>query len=120
MNKMSNVNKLTMSDVRSLKHNLDGEEVGDFMDNYGWEEDDEIDLWDGQDAGTWNGKKVTVKESDVGYLVGLDDKMEYLVSIYEPHGFDLNEKRGLLIIYGHEDIVQLWLDDGEMVKTGTR
>ncbi len=33
---------LTMNDVKQINHNLDGLREGDFMDNYGWNENKEI------------------------------------------------------------------------------
>ena len=58
--------------------------------------------------------------SELGYAILIDGKVEYLIGIYEPHGASLNAKRGLITAHGHEEIIKLWLDDGEFEETHTR
>ena len=98
---------LTMDDVRALKNNLGGRD-NDPVKNYGWSEDQTIVIaptkWD--KPKDWNGKKVQICElfttsenpkygygSHLGYGVLIDDKPEYLVSIYEPHGYEFIRKK---------------------------
>jgi hypothetical protein len=124
---------LTMSDVRNLKHNLGyGEETDSFMKNYGWKEDKTLVAmpgWSGKDSQEWDGHKVEIYNlyskneryiSELGYAILIDGKVEYLIGIYEPHGASLNAKRGLITVHGHEEIIKLWLDDGEFERTHTR
>lgn len=118
---------LTMDDVRKLKHNLNyGNEPDSFMRNYGWNEDDTLTAAKGyQNSETWDGKEVLVYDlynqgGELGYAILIDGKVEYLIGIYEPHGCDINTKRGVVIAYGHEEIIKLWLDDGEFETTHTR
>jgi len=73
----------------------------------------------------WNGKKVNIGDllngnHQIGFAILLDGKVEHLTSIYEPHGFEFNEKRGLVTVYGHEEIVLVWLDNGEKQTILTR
>jgi hypothetical protein len=124
---------LTMDDVRKLKHNLGAGEArydndpNSFMDNYGWDEGDTLTVvkgWGGSEPQKWNGKEVLIydlyKEGELGYAILIDGKIEYLIGIYEPHGCSLNAKRGLVTAHGHEEIIKLWLDDGEFEETYTR
>jgi hypothetical protein len=114
---------LSMEDVRNLKHNLDRKK-GDFIENYGWDEDTKLYIKDVLESGTWNGKEIAVcelhEEWELGYAVSIDGKIEYLIGIYEPHGCSLNVKRGLLTCWGHEQIIKLWLEDGEFEEEYTR
>lgn len=50
---------------------------------------------------------------EFGYVVYKNGEIEYVIGIYEPHGFNVNEKRGLISVYGHEELITLWLDNGE-------
>lgn len=73
----------------------------------------------------WNGKTIQVYDlltdrSDLGYAILVDGKVEYLIGIYEPHGCSVNAKRGLVTAHGHEEIIKVWLDDGEFEETRTR
>jgi hypothetical protein len=120
---------LTMDDVRKLKHNLgdDDSNPDSFMDNYGWDEDETLTVAKGYSKPQiWNGKEVLIYDlyhsdgSELGYAILIDGKVEYLIGIYEPHGCDLNIKRGLVTAHGHEEIIKLWLDDGEFETTHTR
>ena len=62
-----------------------------------------------------NGNEYKLKylsgQNELGYLVFENDKPVYIVGIYEPGNYHIS-KRGLLTILGHEQIVNLWLDDG--------
>jgi hypothetical protein len=126
---------LTMDDVRKLKHNLgdDDNNPDSFMDNYGWDEGDTLTVVKGwRDSmppkdlpQKWDGKEVLIynlyhDRSELGYAILIDGKIEYLIGIYEPHGCSLNAKRGLVTANGHEEIIKLWLDDGEFEETYTR
>lgn len=57
---------------------------------------------------------------ECGWIIMKDEEPAYLVFIYEPYGCYVNQKRGLLTFNGHEEIVQLWLDDGEFESNYTR
>jgi hypothetical protein len=119
---------LTMDDVRKLKHNLNyGNDPDSFMRNYGWNEDDTLTAHHNWYLApqTWNGKEVLIydlynQNGELGYAILIDGKVEYLIGIYEPHGCDLNTKRGVVTVHGHEEIIKLWLDDGEFEETYTR
>jgi len=119
---------LTMDDVRKLKHNLGYDnDPNSFMDNYGWDEGDTLTVvkgWGGSEPQKWNDKEVLIydlyKEGELGYAILIDGKIEYLIGIYEPHGCSLNTKRGVVTAHGHEEIIKLWLDDGEFEETYTR
>ena len=58
--------------------------------------------------------------SEMGWLVLRNDKPVYVVGIYEPHGESINAKRGMATFWGHEEIINLWLDDGEYTHNHTR
>ena len=115
---------LSMEDVRNLKHNLDYRKKGDFIENYSWDEDTKLFIKHKESSGTWNGKEIVVyglyTDYELGYAVSIDGKIEYLIGIYEPHGCSLNVKRGLLTCWGHEEIIKLWLEDGEFETEHTR
>jgi hypothetical protein len=127
---------LTMDDVKSLTNNLGGRD-NDPMKNYGWKEDKTLIIapaaGQGQKSKEYNGKTIQVLDlftsgngdryrygSHLGYAVLIDDVPTYLVSIYEPHGFQLLPERNVLIVHGHEQITLLWLDNGEFNTTYTR
>lgn len=121
---------LTMDDVRKTKHNLGWGDM-DFMKNYHWEEDklliampshynkqqfygdDKISIYD-----LYSKDKKYM--SEIGYAILVNDEVKYLIGIYEPHGCKLNAKRGIVTAHGHEEIINLWLEDGEFESTHTR
>lgn len=123
---------ITMDDVRKMKHNLGYRRTTDdsFLQNYSWKEDQLLiampgygkpDMWDGKEVKIWDlhtqdGKYM----SQIGYAISIDGNIEYLIGIYEPHGCSLNVKRGCVTAHGHEQIIKLWLDDGEFEETHTR
>lgn len=123
---------ITMDDVRKMKHNLGYRSNTDdsFLQNYSWKEDQLLiampgygkpDMWDGKEVKIWNLYTQDGKyKSELGYAILIDGKVEYLLSIYEPHGCSLNAKRGVITAHGHEQIIKLWLDDGEFEETHTR
>lgn len=123
---------LTMNDVRGLKHNLGYRSNTDdsFMKNYSWKEDQLLVATpEYSKPQEWNGKQVQIYNlytkgeryhSELGYAILIDGKVEYLLSIYEPHGCSLNAKRGVITAHGHEQIIKLWLDDGEFEEDRTR
>lgn len=121
-------NEITLSidDISKLTHNLGKK----FLKDYNWTEDTTLiakkshykpKIWNGETVNIYD--LLTVEEkykSYFGYLIILNDVPKYIISIYEPHGCDLNPKRGLIIAHGHEQIIQLWLDDGEFNEIHTR
>ena len=133
---------LTMDDVRKTKHNLGyGDKPDNFLSNYSWTETQQLVAMPGYDTNfrgassksqTWNGKEVKIwnlyaKGSsermlgrEIGYAISIDGVIEYLISIYEPHGCSLNAKRGCIMAHGHEQIITLWLDEGEFEEIHTR
>ena len=56
---------------------------------------------------------------DFGYLVLKNGEPLYIVSIYEPGAYKISD-RGLLTITGHEEVVNIWLDDGHWERFHTR
>ena len=56
--------------------------------------------------------------NEIGYLVFKNENPVYIVGLYEPGNYHISE-RGLLSISGHEEVVNVWLDDGyhEMFHT---
>lgn len=122
---------ITMADVRNMKHNLGYKRKGvedkdSFLKNYGWKEDQILyampdygkpQIWDGKSIEIYN---LYTDRSELGYAILVDGKVEYLIGIYEPHGCSLNAKRGLVTAHGHEEIIKVWLDDGEFEETHTR
>jgi len=125
---------LTMDDVRKLKHNLgyDDNNPDSFMDNYDFDEDDTLfavdspfgsrskpEIWDGKEVIIYNLYDSKYR-SEFGYAISIDGNIEYLIGIYEPHGCSLNARRGLVTAHGHEEIIRLWLDNGEFERTYTR
>jgi hypothetical protein len=57
---------------------------------------------------------------EFGYIVLKNGQLQYVISIYEPHGFGVNENKGVITVYGHEEIVNLWLEDGDNDRYHTR
>jgi hypothetical protein len=115
---------LSMEDVRHLKHNLDNEKTNDFMENYGWDEDEKLLVQHVQLTGTWGDKEIVIyalygasiypnRKSELGYAITIDGKLEYLVGMYEPMGSEINENRGLISFWCDDEFIQLWLDNGE-------
>jgi len=123
---------LTMNDVRGLKHNLGYRSNTDdsFLKNYRWTEDQLLVATPAYSKPQeWDGKQVQIYDlytkserysSELGYAILIDGKVEYLLGIYEPHGCSLNAKRGVITAHGHEEIIKLWLDDGEFEEEHTR
>lgn len=122
---------ITMADVRKTKHNLGyGSNTDDsFLKNYSWTEDQILtampsytspEMWDGKEVEIFELYKKGERFSELGYAVSIDGVIEYLIGIYEPHGCELNGKRGCVTAHGHEDIIKLWLDDGEFERIHTR
>lgn len=76
-------------------------------------------------SGTYQGQKVESHlllrdEEPIGFAVKINGEVKHLISIYEPHGCEINEKRGLITAYGHEQVIHLWLEDGEFDGFYTR
>ncbi len=112
---------LTIDDARQLKNNLK---------TYKFEKNDKLKATKGYSKPeTWDGKEVLIYDLylvnpncryEMGYAILIDGNIEYLIGIYEPHGCSLNAKRGVVTAHGHEEIIKLWLDDGEFERTYTR
>lgn len=122
---------LTMDDVKLLKHNLGSHRnPSDFQSNYNWTDNQTLEASKSYSKrGIWNDKEIEILDlytrdgkykSELGYAIMIDGSIKYLIGIYEPHGCSLNEKRGLVTAHGHEEIIKLWLDDGEFEATHTR
>lgn len=130
-NESSNTIELTMDDVRKLHHNMNyRKEKDSFMKNFHWKEDQILIAKKGYSKpDSWDGKEVEIYDLytksekyliELGYAILINGEIKYLISIYEPHGCDLNAKRGVVTAHGHEQIIKLWLDDGEFEETYTR
>ena len=119
---------LSMDDVRKANHNLayyaEPENPDSFLKNYRWTEDTKISLTYIAEEGIWEDKNVIIYGAEAdwefGYVVSIEGEFKHIIGIYEPHGVILNEKRGLITVHGHEEIVQLWLSDGEFESEYTR
>lgn len=115
---------LSMEDVKHLNHNLYYKVKNDFMDNYSWEENTKLYIKHKEASGIWNDKEISVYQLytkwHLGYAIIVDGKVEHLIGIYEPHGCSLNVKRGLFTCHGHEEIITMWLEDGELEHEMTR
>ena len=74
----------------------------------------------------WNDKEVSVYHTytngwELGYAVEVDGDIKYLISIYEPYGCSIKQiNRDLITFYGHEEIISLWLDNGDINVIQTR
>lgn len=55
----------------------------------------------------------------LGYLVFKNGNPVYIVNIYEPGNYMISE-RGILTVSGHEQVINLWLDDGHFETMNTR
>lgn len=125
---------LTLDDVVATKHNLGGrgKDKASIMKNWSWKEDQLLFAkpgYSGSKPQEWDGKQVAIYDlltkdgkyfHELGYAILVDGKVEYIIGIYEPHGCSLNAKRGLVTAHGHEQIIKVWLDDGEFEETYTR
>lgn len=86
---------------------------------------DGIQCWYLMIESEYNGKKVkiylvrVVNSFEFGYMVEIDGKPEHLVSIYEPAAVTYNE-RGIVTCVGHEELITLYLDNGEFDLCLTR
>jgi len=47
----------------------------------------------------------------LGYGILLNNKLSHLIYIYEPHGYEVYPDKHLMVIYGHEDIILVWLNE---------
>ena len=117
-----------MNDVRGLKHNLNSRfstNPDSFLANYSWDENTILtaeDSWR-KDVYNWNGKTIKIydlrgPDYELGFAIEIDGKFEYLISIYEPHG--CKYKNGLITLWGHENIINIFLETGEIDKINTR
>lgn len=85
------------------------------FDNSNWSILELGTCWDSE----FNGKPRKII-SQFAWVILKDGDIKYVVSIYEPHGYLLNENRGCITFYGHEEIKTLWLDNGEVNSHYTR
>lgn len=57
------------------------------------------------------------KDEDYSFEFGIailkNDDIEYIMHCFEPHGFDVKKDKGVVVLYGHEDVILLWLEDGD-------
>lgn len=115
---------LSMEDVRNIKHNLDYKEKNDFIKNYHWNEETKLYVAFQQGCYDWKGNEITIytlySKWDIGYAVSINGKKEYLIGVCESMGRTMNETHGLLTFWGREEIVHLWLDNGEFERIRTR
>lgn len=58
--------------------------------------------------------------NEFGYTIYKNGEVAYLISIYEPGEYQLNAKRGSVTFTGHEELITLWLDNGEWDMKYTR
>lgn len=58
--------------------------------------------------------------NEFGYIDISQSTIFQNVSIYEPHGCGINKNKGVVTVYGHEEIVNLWLEDGDNDRYHTR
>lgn len=78
--------------------------------------------------GEWNGKTIGVypllvgktKLTEYGFAVVYNGQVKHIISIYEPHGCEIMGERGLIVFWGHESIIHLWLDNNEINTIPTR
>lgn len=57
---------------------------------------------------------------EFGYVIYKNGEVSFLISIYEPEAYQLNPKRGSVTFTGHEELITLWLDNGEFDHQYTR
>lgn len=103
---------LNINEIESLNHNFGD----DFIEKYEFNEDEVLDIENSWCSGTYQGQKVESHlllrgREPIGFAVKINGEVEHLISIYEPHGCEINEKKGLITAYGHEQIIHLWLED---------
>jgi len=48
---------------------------------------------------------------DFGYVILKNGEPKFIVDIYEPGAYKISE-RGIITLTGHEDVVNLWVNDG--------
>ena len=53
------------------------------------------------------------------FVVFVNEKPKAVFSMYEPRGVYVNGVRGLVMVYGHEDIHLYWIDIGQFVNVST-
>lgn len=106
---------LTMSDVKEIKF---GKEL---IKDYGWEDDQVLEIgWSQLSRGNIEVNSLLADRSEIGCAVTIDGVIKYLIGIYEMHGCKYIEKRNLLVVYGHDGIKLLWLEDGGTDYVGIR
>lgn len=96
----------------------------DFLLNHRWDEDTKLYVSFEQGCYDWNGMEIEIyllfSKSVIGYAVIINGKLEYLVGVSESMGRTMNDTRGLLTFWGYEEIVHLWLDNGEFERIRTK
>lgn len=58
-------------------------------------------------------------EYDFGFVITKNGVPAFIVSIYEPGAYKISE-RGIITMSGHEDVINLWVDDGHWERFHTR
>lgn len=72
------------------------------------------------DEHEWNVSEFKSGKSIMGWVISKDKELAYVVYIYEPNMYSQNSKRGTIQFTGHEEIILLYLDDGEYTHDYTR
>ena len=57
---------------------------------------------------------------DAGFAIYINGNIEYFIVIYEPHGAMIDTGLNAIIVYGHEQIITLNLDNGVFNEVYTR
>lgn len=111
-----------------MSDNYNGKTIGELIDDstkiltkfvegfdYASAKIDNVDCIQGPDG------KLVVLDCRSGYvLIVSDGRVEAMFNVYEIQQFDINKKRGVLTIVGHETIDKYWFDDGEYEMDYTR
>ena len=63
---------------------------------------------------------VSLERWDYVYLLYKDGVLVDFISVYDEGGFEVNEKKGFVVIWGHEDVHILWVEDLEANRYATR
>jgi hypothetical protein len=112
------------------KKDLEGKSIGEILDDntsiLGRLTPAEVERIKNQELksfGIVKGENVAVLQNWSGmnclivFAAGVPVAMFY---IYELHGVHINEERGFVLAYGHENILLFWFDNGELTEITTR
>lgn len=119
MEKSEEMITLTMNDVRKLNHNLGS----DVLYQYDFTESSELTVGELCLTSSWQGKKVEGFElyrsftedniEHLGYAIKIDDEIKHLIAIDDWIDCICNAERGLIAVFGNDEIIHLWLDNGQ-------